>query len=103
VPCADPLLQPCTLHKAAVPFTQAGNLTGVYGGARFRISLSEDIAYFSGEAVIQITVPNALEFYPWSCLISAGWTMLQRGIRSKQNDRKCFERADHDMNLRYLM
>jgi hypothetical protein len=102
VPCADPLLQPCTLHKAAVTFTQAANLAGVYGGARFRISLSEDIVSFSDNDVIQITVPKALEFYPWSCLISAGWTMLRRGIRLKQNDWKCFGRADHEMNLRYL-
>jgi hypothetical protein len=90
VPCADPLLQPYALHKAAAPFTQAANLTGVHGEVPLRVSLSEDIVSFSDDNVIQITDPNALEFYPWSCLISAGWTMLRRGIRSKQNDWKCF-------------
>jgi hypothetical protein len=29
--------------------------------------------------------------------------MLQRGIRSKQNDWKCFGRARPDQNLRYLI
>jgi hypothetical protein len=76
---------------------------GVYGEVPLRVSLSEDIVSFPGNGVIQITAPNALEFYPWSCLISAGWTMLRRGIRSKQNDWKCFEWADHEKSLRYLI
>ena len=29
--------------------------------------------------------------------------MLQRGIRSTQNDWKCFGQANHEMNLRYLI